>query len=48
LEAKLETVGVLLGCTRVLDMSLRDGSQVEEMVEKFMDGIYDLSPVGKK
>ena len=48
LEEKLETVGLLLGSTRVLDMSLRDGSQVNKMVEKFLHGIYDLSPLGRK
>jgi pyruvate, water dikinase len=45
LEAKLEVVGKLLGCTRVLDMSLKDGSQVEELVERFMNGIYDFNPL---
>ena len=47
LEAKLEVLGKLLGCTRVLDMSLKDGSQVEELVERFMNGIYDFSPLQK-
>jgi pyruvate,water dikinase len=48
LETKLEVVGKLLGCTRVLDMSLKDGSQVEELVESFMKGIYDFSPLQRK
>jgi pyruvate,water dikinase len=48
LETKLEVVGQLLGCTRVLDMSLKDGSQVEELVERFMKGIYDFSPLQRK
>ncbi|UCG11600.1 MAG: hypothetical protein JSU72_13835 [Deltaproteobacteria bacterium] len=48
LEAKLEVLEQLLGCTRVLDMSLKDGSQVEELVEKFMNGIYDLSPLQRR
>jgi pyruvate,water dikinase len=48
LEAKLEVLGKLLGCTRVLDMSLKDGSQVEELVERFMNGIYDFSPLQKR
>lgn len=48
LEATLEVLGKLLGCTRVLDMSLKDGSQVEELVERFMNGIYDFSPLQRK
>ncbi len=48
LEAKLEVLGKLLGCTRVLDMSLKDGSQVEELVERFMNGVYDFSPLQRR
>jgi pyruvate,water dikinase len=48
LEAKLEVLGQLLGCTRVLDMSLKDGSQVEELIERFMNGIYDFSPLQRR
>ena len=48
LEAKLEVLGKLLGCTRVLDMSLKDGSQVEELVGRFMNGIYDFSPLQRR
>ncbi|MBW1980789.1 MAG: hypothetical protein JRJ12_06170 [Deltaproteobacteria bacterium] len=45
---KLELVGTLLGATRVLDMVLQDGAQVEEMVERFLRGDYNLSPLGKQ
>jgi pyruvate,water dikinase len=48
LEEKLETIGVLLASTRVLDMSLRDGSQVDKMVDKFLSGKYDLSPLSRR
>ena len=48
LEEKLETVGLLLASTRVLDMSLRDGSQVDKMVDKFLSGEYDLSPLSRR
>jgi pyruvate,water dikinase len=48
LEEKLETLGLLLGSTRVLDMSLRDGSQVDKMVDKFLRGEYDLSPLSRR
>jgi len=43
----LEMVGRLLGASRVLDMVLRDPAQVAEMVERFLGGDYDLSPLGK-
>jgi hypothetical protein len=39
---------VLLASTRVLDMSLRDGSQVDKMVDKFLSGKYDLSPLSRR
>jgi pyruvate,water dikinase len=48
LEEKLETLGLLLASTRVLDMSLRDGSQVDTMVDKFLSGEYDLSPLSRR
>ena len=44
---RLEMVGRLLGASRVLDMVLRDRAQVVEMVEGFLGGRYDLSPLGK-
>ena len=43
----LELIGILLGATRVMDMTLRDGAQVEPLVAKFLAGDYDLSPVGR-
>ena len=46
-EEALELIGILLGATRVMDMTLRDGAQVEPLVAKFLAGDYDLSPVGK-
>jgi len=48
LEGKLEAIGVLLGCTRLLDMALKDGSDVNRLVKKFMSGEYDLSPISRK
>jgi pyruvate,water dikinase len=47
LEKNLEMLGQLLGASRLLDMALTDGAQVDEMVEKFLDGHYDLSPLGR-
>ena len=47
LEGKLEMLGQLLGASRLLDMALTEGSQVAEMVEEFLGGNYDLSPLGK-
>jgi hypothetical protein len=44
----LEMVGQLLGASRVLDMVLRDRVQVAEMVKRFLNGCYDLSPLGKR
>jgi pyruvate, water dikinase len=44
----LEMVGILLGCTRVLDMALKDGSQVDEMVSRFLSGDYGLSPLSRR
>jgi pyruvate,water dikinase len=48
MEARLETIGSLLGCTRLLDMALRDESDVDTLVEEFMGGNYDLSPITRK
>ena len=48
MEAKLEKVGLLLGCTRLLDLVLKDEQDVETFVERFLSGDYDLSPIGKR
>jgi pyruvate,water dikinase len=48
LEKKLEAIGILLGCTRLLDMALKDGSDVDRLVKKYMSGEYDLSPISRK
>lgn len=44
----LEMVGILLGCTRMLDMALKDSSQVDEMVSRFLGGDYSLSPLSSR
>jgi pyruvate,water dikinase len=44
----LERIGILLGCTRVLDMDLKDGSRVDELVERFFRGDYALSPLSRR
>lgn len=41
----LESVGILLGCTRLLDLSLKDRSEVHELVERYFSGDYTLSPI---
>jgi len=48
IEAKLEKIGLLLGCTRLLDMSLQDQKDVETLVNRFLSGDYNLSPIGKR
>jgi pyruvate,water dikinase len=48
LEAKLEKVGLLLGCTRLLDLVLKDEKDVETSVSRFLNGDYHLSPIGKR
>jgi pyruvate,water dikinase len=48
LEEKLETIGILLGCTRLLDMALEDSSDVERLVRKFLSGNYDISPIARR
>lgn len=48
MKKALEEVGILLGCTRLLDMALTDESQVHTLVERFLAGDYALSPLNKK
>ena len=48
IEAKLEKIGLLLGCTRLLDMVLQDEKDVETYVNRFLSGDYNLSPIGKR
>ena len=48
IEAKLEKIGLLLGCTRLLDMALQDEKDVETLVNRFLSGDYNLSPIGKR
>ena len=48
LTGKLEAIGILLGCTRLLDMALQDGSDVDRLVAKFLSGEYALSPISRK
>ena len=44
---KLDLVGRLLGATRLMDMYLKDASQVEGFVEDFMNGRYHFASVEK-
>jgi pyruvate,water dikinase len=48
MEAKLEKIGLLLGCTRLLDLVLKDEGDVETFVHRFLSGDYHLSPIGKR
>ncbi|MGD8254302.1 MAG: PEP/pyruvate-binding domain-containing protein [Syntrophobacterales bacterium] len=48
IEAKLEKVGILLGCTRLLDLVFKDEQDVEIAVNRFLSGDYNLSPIGKR
>jgi pyruvate,water dikinase len=47
-EEKLVIIGSLLGCTRLLDMALEEDWEVEAMVNKFLGGRYDLSPIRRR
>ncbi|MDK9709418.1 MAG: PEP-utilizing enzyme [Desulforhopalus sp.] len=42
METTLEQLGCLLGSTRLLDMALRDESQVEYLIESFFKGHYNF------
>jgi pyruvate,water dikinase len=44
---KLDMVGRLLGATRLMDMYLKDASQVEGFVEDFMNGRYHFASIEK-
>jgi len=48
IEATLRKVGLLLGCTRLLDLVLNDEKDVEQSVNRFLSGDYNLSPIRKK
>ena len=41
----LDMVGRLLGATRLMDIYLKDASQVEGFVEDFMNGRYHFAPI---
>jgi pyruvate,water dikinase len=47
LLSHLEMLGRLLGCTRLLDMSLRDEGMVEVLVTAFLRGDYRFGPMGQ-
>jgi pyruvate, water dikinase len=50
MERKLDMLGRLLGATRLMDMYLKDASQVQSWVEDFMKGRYrfvDLEAAGE-
>jgi len=38
-------IGRLLGCTRLMDMYLKDSTMVENFVEEFMNGRYHFASV---
>jgi pyruvate,water dikinase len=48
IEATLEIVGLLLGCTRLLDLVLNDAEDVDKAVNRFLSGDYNLSPIRKR
>jgi pyruvate,water dikinase len=48
IEATLRKVGLLLGCTRLLDLVLKDEKDVEQSVNRFLSGDYNLSPIRKR
>ena len=48
IEDKLEKIGLLLGCTRLLDLALKDEKDVEPLVRRFLSGDYDLSPIRRR
>jgi pyruvate,water dikinase len=45
IEHKLDIIGRLLGCTRLMDMYLKDSTMVENYVEEFMNGRYHFASV---
>ncbi len=45
IEQKLDIIGRLLGCTRLMDMYLKDSTMVENFVEEFMNGRYHFASV---
>jgi pyruvate,water dikinase len=45
LEEKLDLLGRLLGCTRLLDMVLKDEDTVNTLAAEFLKGNYRLSPI---
>jgi pyruvate, water dikinase len=46
MEEKLEMIGRLLGCTRLLDMILKDEATTVNLANEFLKGNYRLSPIG--
>ena len=47
LGGSLEMVGRILGCSRLLDMVFENVTDVDETVERFLKGDYNLSPLGR-
>jgi pyruvate,water dikinase len=45
IKQKLDMIGRLLGCTRLMDMYLKDSTMVENYVEEFMNGRYHFASV---
>jgi len=45
IEHKLDMIGRLLGCTRLMDMYLKDRTMVDSYVQEFMDGRYHFASV---
>jgi pyruvate, water dikinase len=46
LEEKLDMVGRLLGCTRLLDMIIADEATVDTLTAEFLKGNYRFGPIG--
>jgi pyruvate,water dikinase len=47
MEKKLDLTGRLLGATRLMDMYLKDESQIDGFVSDFMEGRYRFATVEK-
>ncbi len=45
MEIKLDVLGRLLGATRLMDMYLKNESQIDGFVSDFMEGRYHFATV---
>jgi hypothetical protein len=48
MERRVGKSGVLLGCTRLIDLVLKEEQDVETFVNRFLSGDYNLSPIGRR